>query len=215
MDHVVSHITAEISTNGTRSSLKRLCGTHHLTSNGNNVVSFPHHGNNSRRAHETSEARIETLALVLSIVLLKKRHRRNEHLQTNKLESLLLEASNNLANTTALDSVGLDSNKSSLLQNKDLDIQNTRGIATIFMVMQRSRKSGNICNLATSLDSITFLCSMPKKFDTSRIYELPILRHNTAAVKLIFANATDSELSDEFLTKATTHNTLLAKLSGF
>ena len=58
-------------------------------------------------------------------------------------------------------------------------------------------------------------CLMPKKFNTSRIYELPILRHNTAAVKLIFANATDSELSDEFLTKATTHNPLLAKLSGF
>jgi len=56
---------------------------------------------------------------------------------------------------------------------------------------------------------------MPKKFNTSRIYELPILRHNTAAVKLIFANATDSELSEEFLTKATTHNPLLAKLSGF
>ena len=81
--------------------------------------------------------------------------------------------------------------------------------------MPRSRKSGDVGNFAVALYLITFLYSMPKKFDTSRIYELPILKHNTAAVKLIFANATDSELSDEFLTKATTHNTLLAKLSGF
>ena len=135
MDNVVSHIAAEISTNGTRSSLERLGGAHHLTSNSNNVVSLPHHGNNSRRAHETSKARIETLTLVLSIVLLKKRHRRNEHLQTNELESLLLEASNNLPNATTLDSIRLDSNKSSLLQHEGLYQQNTRGISTIFVVM--------------------------------------------------------------------------------
>ena len=53
---------------------------------------------------------------------------------------------------------------------------------------------------------------MPKKFDTSRIYELPILRHNVEAIRLIHENATGASLSDEFLQKAVEHNTLLGKL---
>ena len=56
---------------------------------------------------------------------------------------------------------------------------------------------------------------MPKKFDTSRIYELPILRHNVEAIRLIHENATGVSLSDEFLQKAVEHNTLLGKLSMF
>lgn len=53
------------------------------------------------------------------------------------------------------------------------------------------------------------------KFDTKRIYELPILRHNTAAIKLIYENALGEELSESFLKKAVDHNKLLAKLSRF
>lgn len=55
---------------------------------------------------------------------------------------------------------------------------------------------------------------MPRQFDTKRIYELPIMKHNIAAVKLIFSNALGEELSDEFLQKAIDHSTLLAKLSN-
>ena len=51
------------------------------------------------------------------------------------------------------------------------------------------------------------------KFDTKRIYELPILRHNTEAVKLIYQNALGEELSESFLKKAIDHSKLLAKLS--
>ena len=54
---------------------------------------------------------------------------------------------------------------------------------------------------------------MPNKFDTTRIYELPILRHNVEAIRLIHENATGVTLSDEFLQKAVEHNTLLGKLS--
>lgn len=59
------------------------------------------------------------------------------------------------------------------------------------------------------------LLQMPKKFDTSRIYELPILRHNVEAIRLIHENATGVSLSDEFLQKAVEHNMLLGKLSMF
>ena len=55
---------------------------------------------------------------------------------------------------------------------------------------------------------------MPRQFDTKRIYELPIMKHNIAAVKLIYSNALGEELSDEFLQKAIDHSTLLAKLSN-
>ena len=55
---------------------------------------------------------------------------------------------------------------------------------------------------------------MPAKFDTKRIYELPILRHNTAAVKLIYQNALSEELSEAFLKKAIEHNRMLAKLGS-
>lgn len=54
---------------------------------------------------------------------------------------------------------------------------------------------------------------MPKKFDTSRIYELPVLRHNTTAINLIYKSVVGDELSPEFLKKAIDHSTLLTKLS--
>ena len=54
---------------------------------------------------------------------------------------------------------------------------------------------------------------MSLKFDTKRIYELPVLRHNTAAVKLIYENVFHETLSDSFLQKMIEHNTLLTKLS--
>ena len=116
VNDVVSHIAAEVSTNGTGSRLQRLGSTHHLTSNGNNVVTLPHHSNDSRGAHETSEAGVETLTLVLSVVLLQEGHGGNEHLQTHELEALLLEAGNNLTNVSTLDSIGLNSKESSLLE---------------------------------------------------------------------------------------------------
>lgn len=40
------------------------------------------------------------------------------------------------------------------------------------------------------------------------------MRHNTAAVKLIYQNALDEELSEAFLKKAIEHNRMLAKLSS-
>lgn len=55
--------------------------------------------------------------------------------------------------------------------------------------------------------------NMPRKFDTTRIYELPVLRHNTAAINLIYQSVMGHELSQEFLKKAIDHNTRLAKLS--
>ena len=55
---------------------------------------------------------------------------------------------------------------------------------------------------------------MPRQFDTSRIYELPMLKHNIAAVKLIYNNTLGGELSDPFTQKAIEHNKSLSKLSN-
>ena len=115
VDDVVAHIAAKVTTNGSRFALHRLGGSHHLTGNGNNVVALPDHGNDGRRAHEAGEAGIELLTLVLGIVLLQQLHRRNHHLQTNELEALLLEAGNDLADMSALDTIGLDSKEGSFL----------------------------------------------------------------------------------------------------
>ena len=115
MDHVVAHVATEVTTNGAGSRLQGLRGTHHLAGNGNDVVTLPDHGNHSRGVHETGEAGVEGLALVLSIVLLQKLHRRNHHLQTDELEALLLEAGDDLTDMSALDTIGLDSKEGSFL----------------------------------------------------------------------------------------------------
>lgn len=54
---------------------------------------------------------------------------------------------------------------------------------------------------------------MSSKFDTKRIYELPIMNHNIGAIKLIYNTVLSEELSDTFLQKAVEHNKLLSKLS--
>lgn len=54
---------------------------------------------------------------------------------------------------------------------------------------------------------------MPATFDTKRIYELPVLKHNIAAVQLIFQTVFQESLSDSFLQKAIDHNKSLTKLS--
>ena len=55
---------------------------------------------------------------------------------------------------------------------------------------------------------------MPRQFDTSRIYQLPMLKHNIAAVKLIYSNTLEGELSESFTQKAIEHNKALSKLSN-
>ena len=54
---------------------------------------------------------------------------------------------------------------------------------------------------------------MPRHFDTTRIYELPILKHNIAAIKLIYSSTLGGELSETFVQKAIEHNKALSKLS--
>lgn len=54
---------------------------------------------------------------------------------------------------------------------------------------------------------------MPATFDSKRIYELPVLKHNIAAVQLIFQTVFQESLSDSFLQKAIDHNKSLTKLS--
>ena len=55
---------------------------------------------------------------------------------------------------------------------------------------------------------------MPRQFDTSRIYELPMLKHNIAAVELIYSSTLGGELSESFTQKAIEHNKSLSKLSN-
>lgn len=154
VNDVVAHIATEISADGTGGRLQRLGGAHHLTSDGNDVVSLPHHGDDGRGAHETSEAGVETLALVLSVVLLKEGHGGNQHLQTHQLESLLLEAGNDLTNVSALDSVGLNSKESSLLDVTSTYLSLHEACQRIFVVMMWMRENGNLQNFADSaLDS--------------------------------------------------------------
>ena len=118
VNDVVAHVAAEVTTNGAGSGLKRLGGAHHLAGNGTDVVTRPDHGDHSRGVHEASEAWVERLALVLSVVLLEELHGRNHHLQTDELEALLLEASDDLTDVSALDAIGLNSKKSSFLHNR-------------------------------------------------------------------------------------------------
>ena len=115
VDDVVAHVAAEVTANGAGLALHGLGGTHHLAGNGHDVVALPDHGDDGRGVHEAGEAGVEGLALVLSVVLLQKLHRRNHHLQTDELEALLLEAGDDLTDMSALDTIGLDSKEGSFL----------------------------------------------------------------------------------------------------
>ena len=115
VDHVVTHVATEVTADGAGGRLQGLSGAHHLAGNGNDVVSLPDHGDDGRGVHEAGEAGVEGLALVLSVVLLQKLHRRNHHLQTDELKALLLEAGDDLTDMSALDTIGLDSKEGSFL----------------------------------------------------------------------------------------------------
>ena len=117
VDDVVAHVAAEVAANGAGLALHGLGGAHHLASDGDDVVALPDHGNDGGGAHEAGEAGIELLSLVLGVVLLEELHGGHHHLQTDELEALLLEASDDLADVSALDAVGLNSKKSSFTRH--------------------------------------------------------------------------------------------------
>lgn len=82
------------------------------------------------------------------------------------------------------------------------------------LFLERGMKNrGNSMIMSDCLIQKRIVQRMPATFDTKRIYELPVLKHNIAAVQLIFQTVFQESLSDSFLQKAIDHNKLLTKLS--
>ena len=82
--------------------------TEHDAAGGNNVKAFPDHAADRAGFHVVDEASEEGFAGEVRVVLLKVLLGGAGELHGNKLESLALEAADNLANESALDAVRLD-----------------------------------------------------------------------------------------------------------
>jgi len=114
VDDVSADFDSEITTDGTRGRDEGVGGSNEATCGSHNSLSLPDHGNEGTRSQEGDESVEETLALVLSIVLLCDLLGGMDGLESNELESLSLETADDLTNETTLNTVGLDSNESSL-----------------------------------------------------------------------------------------------------
>ena len=108
MNDVASDVDAVVAADGAGVGVEGLGGTEHLAASENNVVAFPHHGNDGSHHHVLDETGEEGLGGKISIVLLEVFLGRSHHLERNELESFLLKTLDDGADKAAHDAVGLD-----------------------------------------------------------------------------------------------------------
>ena len=108
MDHIAPDVHSEIATDGAGLSFKGLGGTDQFAGTGNDAIAFPNHGHHGAGGDEIDQTRKEGTLLVDAVVLLRQGAAGGDLLQAHQLESLALEAAEDLAHQAALDAVGLD-----------------------------------------------------------------------------------------------------------
>ena len=114
VDDVSTDIDAEVTTDGAWGGLGGLGSTEHLAAGENGTITFPDHGADGAGGGVVDESSEEALAGEVSVVLLEVSLAWGAELHADELEALLLEASNDCANESSLDTVGLDHDESSL-----------------------------------------------------------------------------------------------------
>ncbi|KAH3660255.1 hypothetical protein OGAPHI_007460 [Ogataea philodendri] len=124
VNDVSAHVQGEVTSDGTWSRLQWVGGTKQNSSLLDDILTFPNGGQDWAREHVRQQGWEEWLGLQVRVVFSQQRLVGQSQLDTNKLESLVLESSEDLWEDTSLDSVWLDCNESSLgghvLVNDDL-----------------------------------------------------------------------------------------------
>ena len=115
VDDVATDVDAEITTDGAGLGVSGLGGTKHLAASGYSVVAFPDHGADGAGGSVVDETAEEALGGQIGVVLLEVGTAWGADLHGAKLESLVLEAGDDLTNESSLDAIGLDHDEGSLL----------------------------------------------------------------------------------------------------
>jgi len=108
MDHIAADVDRQIAADGAGLSFKRLGGPDQLAGTGDHPIAFPNHRHHRAGGDEVNQASKEGALLVYAVMLLSQLAAGGELLQTNKLETLALEASENFTHQPALDAIGLN-----------------------------------------------------------------------------------------------------------
>ena len=112
---VAADVDAEVTTDGAWLGLEGLGGTEHLAAGKDGVVTLPDHGADGAGGSVVDETAEEALGGQIGVVLLEVGTAWGAELHGAKLESLVLEASDDLTNESSLDTIGLDHDEGSLL----------------------------------------------------------------------------------------------------
>ena len=119
MDHVAANVDGQITANGAGLSFQGLGGTDQLAGAGDDAITFPNHGHHWTGGDEVHQTSKERTLLVNAVVLLSQLTAWGDLLEAHQLEALALEATKDLADETALNTIGLDGDKSCLLYTSD------------------------------------------------------------------------------------------------
>lgn len=107
MSNVSTNIDSKVTTDSTRSRLKRVSSTEDGSTLLNNVLTFPDGSKNRTRSHVFEKTREKWLGLKILIVFSQKSFRGLGKLDGNKLETSVLESRKDRGNKTSLNTVGL------------------------------------------------------------------------------------------------------------
>ena len=114
VDDVATDVDAEVTADGAGLGVHGLGGTKHLAAGEDSVVAFPDHGADGAGGSVVDETAEEALGGQIGVVLLEVGTAWGAELHGAKLESLVLEASDDLTNESSLDTIGLDHDEGSL-----------------------------------------------------------------------------------------------------
>ena len=110
MADVAAHINAVVATDRAGSGSKRVRGTKERTALLHDILALPDHSHDRTRRHVLDQTWEKWLALKVLVMLLKVVFTSVHQLHGHKLVATVLEALDDLANETALDTVWLDHN---------------------------------------------------------------------------------------------------------
>lgn len=140
VDEVAADIDGEITTDGSGGGISGVGGSDELATVDNGVLTFPDHSDDGARREVLAESGEEGTGLEVVVVLSGELRGGDENLDTNQLEALSLEASDELSNQTALDGVGLESDEGTL----ELGAGNTSQRDLLSMGNRQETKNGAV-----------------------------------------------------------------------
>lgn len=112
---VAADVDSEVTTDGAGSGGKRVGGTEDGTAGLDDITALPDHGADGAAEHVGNKTLEEGLVGEVGVVLLKLGLRRRDQLHGNELEATVLEARDDGADESALDTIRLDGNEGLLV----------------------------------------------------------------------------------------------------